>query len=265
MSTNGSLATPGRPDKDFGPIRDDYAFFEAHSTQAASDLDAYLPIAQAVMGAKAVLRMLDFGCGSGKFTAKLLRRLACPEQRLLLSLVEPQPLYREQACRDLASFTTSPISAAEALPGQMDGEVDMIVANHVFYYVPDLDGLLPRLVRAVGPGGVLMAAVSGHDNHLIAFWRRCFGLLGVPVPYNTAETVAAVLARHGVDAVREKLRYELSFEDTRENRATILRFLLAGHYGSLPEAEILRLFDPFARAGRIVMDMQNDHFIVRGG
>jgi hypothetical protein len=41
--------------------------------------------------------------------------------------------------------------------------------------------------------------------------------------------------------------------------------LLAGHYGSLPEAEILRLFDPFARAGRIVMDMQNDHFIVRGG
>ena len=58
--------------KAFGPIRDAYAFFQRHTTETEADIRAYLPHLLAVTMGDQPIRMLDFGCGDGAFTAALL-------------------------------------------------------------------------------------------------------------------------------------------------------------------------------------------------
>jgi len=262
--------------KDFGPIRDDYAFFEEHATEAADDLAAYLPGFHDAMTRRLTAcgaavpagspssrnRVLDFGCGPGTFSAKFLRRLGCPPDRLALSLVDPQPLYLGQAASALAGFTTSPIRSSAMLLPDAARSFDLILSNHVLYYVADLDTSVPAIVEALAPGGIFQTAIAGHDNPLIQFWVAAFAMLGRPVPYHTAESVAAVLDRHHITAATNTVPYDLVFPDSPENRARILRFLLAEHYALLPGADLLRLFDPYASSGTITIKTSSHHFVV---
>src|SRR5581483_5383129 len=138
---------PGQTTKDFGTIRDDYAFFEAQSTEGAGDLDGYARHF-ADLPSSGPLRVLDFGCGPGGFTAAFLTRLAAAPERLRLSLVEPADVYRQTATAALAPFTRHPIDAWPALPDDRVECFDLAVSNHAFYYVPDLEDALRRIVRA---------------------------------------------------------------------------------------------------------------------
>lgn len=262
--------------KDFGPIRDDYAFFEEHATEAANDLAAYVPGFHDAMtrrltalGAAAATqspgdrcRVLDFGCGPGTFSAKFLRRLDCPPDRLALSLVDPQPLYLGQAASSLAGFTTLAIRSSASLPSDAVRSFDLILSNHVLYYVADLDTTIPAIVEALAPGGIFQTAIAGHDNPLIQFWVAAFAMLGRPVPYHTAESVAAALDRHGITASTSTVPYDLIFPDSHDNRDRILRFLLAEHYPLLPQADLRRLFDPYASSGTIAIKTCSHHFVV---
>jgi hypothetical protein len=81
--------------KQFGPIHDDYAFFEAHATEAAEDLRAYGPPLHALTNKSELIRMLDFGCDAGEFTTKFLPLLRFPPEQLQLFLLEPDEVYRQ--------------------------------------------------------------------------------------------------------------------------------------------------------------------------
>src|SRR5262245_55459753 len=97
------------PEKDFGPIADDYAFFEEHATEAKEDARAYVARLGPMAPVAGILRMLDFGCGSGAFTARFLEQAGWPPGRLRLTLVEPVEAARRQAVARLGRFTESPI------------------------------------------------------------------------------------------------------------------------------------------------------------
>jgi SAM-dependent methyltransferase len=253
------------PAKDFGPIRDDYAFFEAHSDEAEADLAQYREPAAAVLRARGAqpLRLCDFGCGPGGFSARFLRQLGCPPAQLQLALVEPQPLYRDAAAAALAPFTAQPIAAHAALPDGAHAAFDLIVANHCLYYVTGFADVLPRLLRSLAPGGALLAAFAGRENALLRMWDACFAMLGEPMPYHTAEDLDALLARLGRTASGGRAPFHLRFPDTAADRWRILRFLLAERAARLPPARALALFDPYARDGRIDMPIEHRHFVVR--
>jgi hypothetical protein len=63
------------PEKDFGPIAADYAFFASQATEAEQDARAYVQQIGKFVPAKGMVRMLDFGCGSGTFTERLLKQI----------------------------------------------------------------------------------------------------------------------------------------------------------------------------------------------
>jgi trans-aconitate 2-methyltransferase len=270
------MPTSSTAAKDFGPICDDYVFFETHATEAEEDLAAYLPRFREAMtrrvaeldshaaehAANQRCRVLDFGCGPGTFSGKFLKRLGCPADHLALTLVEPQPLYREQAAAALARFSTAPVRAFAALPERKAGIFDLILANHVLYYVTDLDTVVPAIAQALAPGGVFQTAIAGHDNPLIQFWVAAFRMLGRPVPYHTAESVATTFARHAIPVTTCTVPYRLEFPDTPANRASILRFLLGEYFAMLEEDTLRSLFDPFAHAGAITIDTCSHHFVV---
>jgi SAM-dependent methyltransferase len=253
------------PQKDFGLIAGDYVFFETHATEAEQDARAYAAQLARMATTDGTVRMLDFGCGTGSFTARLLEQTGWPPERLRLTLVEPVDSVRRQAAARLASFSSVPVVESPALPAGTVGCFDLVLANHVFYYVPDLKALLSRLIDALSSSGLFLTAVGGRTNALFKFWTTGFELINRNIPYNTSEDVEAALQEQGADYQKEQVSYELTFPDTEENRLKILRFLLADHLVQMPRRPLLDLFDRHAHAGRIEIRTACEHFTVRPG
>jgi SAM-dependent methyltransferase len=250
------------PAKDFGPIADDYAFFETHATEAAEDSRAYVERLAGVVPAEGPVHMLDFGCGSGAFTLRFLRDVGWPSSRLRLTLVEPVDAARRQACARLAASSGQPVVDWQALPSGTTDRFDVVLANHVLYYVPDLPAHLAGLIDAMTPEGVFLTAIASRTNVLIQFWITGFHLLGREVPYNTSEDVEASLRRSGAVYQKRDVPYRLAFPDTKANRLRILRFLLAEHLAQMPNRPLLDLFDPYASSGRIRIETASEHFAI---
>lgn len=251
-----------RTTKDFASLRDDYAFFESHATEAEADLRGYQSSFPAVRHRSGLVRMLDFGCGSGSFSQRLLEQLAIPPERLRLALVEPVAAYQQEALQRLASFTRQPVETWAELPSNLPSQFDLILANHVFYYVPDLETVVPRLLDALAPSGLLLTAMAGQRNTLIQFWNRCFAMIGRPVPYHTAEDFEAVLSRNPRPFWKQDIHYVLSFSDTEAHRLKILRFLLGNYFNAGPRQAMLNLFEPFTRGGTIVIPIVHEQYVI---
>ena len=258
--------TPTNSTKDFGPIASDYAFFEDHSTEAHQDLAGYAAILESMCASRSnpgLVRMLDFGSGPGNFTAKFLKLLASSKNALSLALVEPVDAYREQAVESLSQYTALPIRACAHVETCLESRLNVVLANHVFYYVPDLENTLSTLLAKLAHGGVFMTSIAGLDNTLIQIWQACFAMLGKPMPYNTSEDVQQAFAKLGVAATMQKIHYRLEFPDTAENRLSILRFLLADYLRELPSEDVVALFDPYvANSGLVSMRIQHDQLCV---
>jgi SAM-dependent methyltransferase len=251
------------PEKDFGLIADDYAFFESHATEAEADALAYAERLRDVVPSDGTVRMLDFGCGSGTFTARFLKQIGWQPVRLRLTLVEPVESVRREAVARLAGLTATPVTDAATLPTGLAGSFDVVLANHCLYYVPGLRDPVTKLIGALSTDGVFIAAIASRTNALIEFWIKGFALLGQEVPYHTSEDVESVLKELDADYEQQQVAYELAFPDTQMNRMRILRFLLADHLARIPQRPLLELFDQYVRSGRVVIPTASDHFTIR--
>jgi len=247
--------------KDFDPIRDAYAFFEEYSTEAEGDINGYLPHLAAIRRATSAVRLLDFGCGPGTFSAKFLSKASFGEDRLQLTLVEPVEKYRRQTAVRLEKFTNHPVNAWRTLT-TTGACFDLILCNHVLYYVSDLGKTLGDLLNTLVPGGLFLTSIAGHANVLIQFWKQGFAFINEPVPHHTAEDVEESLERMGWSYRKQITPYELAFSDSEENRLMILRFLMGNHLVKLPRKPLLDLFEPYAREGRIVINTFSEQFVI---
>jgi trans-aconitate 2-methyltransferase len=252
-----------QPAKDFGPIAEDYAFFETHTTEAAEDARAYLERLRDVVPATGPVRMLDFGCGSGNFTERFLTLADWSPQRLELTLVEPVDMWRRSAVERLGKWTAKPIENTATLPSDAVDGFDVILANHCLYYVTDLRGQLERLIAVLATSGVFVAAIAAMSNALMEVWTVGFGLLGVEIPYYSSEDVETALKELDAEYDKQPVAYELTFPDTEENRLRILRFLLADHLARMPQQPPLDVFDRYRRGGQIEIATGSDHYAIR--
>jgi trans-aconitate 2-methyltransferase len=180
-----------------------------------------------------------------------------------LTLVEPVESARRQAVARLADYSAFPVADSAALPDRFAESFDLILANHVFYYVSDLQSQLRTLIDALSDSGVFVAAIASRTNMLIEIWITGFRLLGREIPYHTSEDVEAALRRLGVDYQKQQVAYELKFDDTVENRMRIIRFLLADHLAEMPQPPLLDLFDRHSHAGEIDLQTASDHYTIR--
>jgi SAM-dependent methyltransferase len=254
---------PETSHKHFGPIRDDYAFFQQHSTEAEEDIRAYMPHIRPLSRGDTPIRVLDFGCGDGEFTAEFLLRSGFPQKRLWLSLVESDATYLHQAVDRVQACTPHPVRAWSRLPLHLHACFELILVNHVLYYVPDLEGTLSALLRALATPGLFLAAMSGLDNALTQFCLRCFDGIGQAFPFWTAADCEVALAHLGEAYGKEDVSYECVFPDTEEHRLHMRRFLLGSAYHAVPRRALSEGFDPYTYAGQIVMRPVHQHFMVQ--
>jgi SAM-dependent methyltransferase len=226
--------------RSYAGVRDDHAFFLAHTDQTER---LSMAVAERLASLPEGARILDYGCGRGAFLEAVLERLGWREARL--TLVEPDAAFLSEAARRLSRFEV--VSA----PRVLDGPQDVVLAAQVLYYVKDLRATLEKLLA---PGGKVMVALGGRAKVTTQLRRSAYQMLGMSFPFYLAEDVERVLTESPWRWSSQKVPSTLAFPDSKENRLSLLRFLLGDLLPKLKEAEVLALFDRFRRGEQLVME-----------
>ena len=102
--------------------------------------------------------VLDAGCGSGKITLELIRRV--PRGTVYAVDAAPSMVrHAQEAVGDRATALCQDL-AELSLPEP----VDVVFSNATFHWIPDHDALFAALARNVKPGARLVAQCGGKGN-----------------------------------------------------------------------------------------------------
>jgi len=118
-------------------------------------------------------RILELGCGPGLFWASNANRIPADWQ---ITLSDFSPGMLQAAQQTLAQgprrFNFQVIEA-QAVPYGNDS-LDVVIANHMLYHVPDRPRALSEIRRVLKPGGRLYASTVGeqHLKEMAALGRR---------------------------------------------------------------------------------------------
>jgi trans-aconitate 2-methyltransferase len=150
--------------------------------------------------------VLDAGCGSGRVTAELARRV--PDGRVYG--VDVSRSMFEHAQRALNGRAT--ILCQDLVALQLPEQVDVVFSNATFHWIHDHERLFAALHRALEPGGRLLAQCGGYGN--IDAFRRAADEVAAeerfapyfegwkrPWNYATAEETSERLDRAGFQKV----------------------------------------------------------------
>jgi SAM-dependent methyltransferase len=144
-------------------------------------------------------RVLDLGCGAGRFVAALRDAGADPVG------VELAEGALERARRNVPGAELHALDAGGAIPLE-DASVDLVWCSEVLEHVPDTAGLLSEVRRVLRTGGRLLVTTPSHDlprRALIALARfdRHFDPLGQHVRFYSRRSLARVLGEFAFEAV----------------------------------------------------------------
>jgi trans-aconitate methyltransferase len=141
-------------------------------------------------------RILDLGCGDGALTETLVAA-GCE--------VVAVDASAEQVAGAQARGLDAHVARAEALT--FDRQFDAVFSNAVLHWIPDADGVIDSVFRALKPGGRFIAELGGagcvrtiREAVTAALNRR--GLDGAaydPWFFPTAERYGAMLTRRGFE------------------------------------------------------------------
>ena len=246
---------------DYAEIRGDFEFFIAHSTETAAQIAAFGQHMAWLAERSTPARMLDFGCGAGAFTERLLRAVGPSPEHLVLTLVEPVSAQLEEAAQRLASLASRVVVAGPDVEGTADGLFDLIIANHSLYYVAEPAATAAALLQRLAPGGRLIAAMLDHGNALAGIWKAGFAAANMRFPFTLAEQLEAILDRPGFALARETISYKIGFPDREEAKRRILRFLLGAGSKHLSTAQVNALFEPYRRGDQVLIATTYPHLV----
>jgi trans-aconitate 2-methyltransferase len=102
--------------------------------------------------------VIDAGCGSGRVTAELAKRL--PGGRVIaVDASEAMVVKARERLGESASYLVADLSQLE-----VDEPVDLIFSTATFHWILDHDRLFRRLRTALRPGGRLVVQCGGEGN-----------------------------------------------------------------------------------------------------
>ncbi len=159
--------------------------------------------------------ILDLGCGPGRWFATVQKIL--PDTHYFGIDLHPGMLETHPQRRTLI------VGNALNLP-YASGTFDVVMANHMMYHIPDIEGAIHEIRRVLKPDGVLMATTNSVHNmpELQVLLHRAVTLLvspgtdrfQTPLPPSdlfTLETGTRLLSRHFYAVARYDLPSALVF------------------------------------------------------
>lgn len=249
----------------FGDSRDAYLFFQQQSTESANTIDALVYEISERLPDRLGGKVLDFGAGDGVFLHKLFYALGTdtvPSSQI--TVVEPDPIFREAAAQRLRAFSIGEPTCHEFLRDVSGVEFNAMLANHSLYFVEDIAGTVTLLQHKLAPGGFLFATMACSSNAIVQISERLFSRIQVPRPLLREADLNRTLVEKNVAFSRRKISSTLRFEDNESNRRLIVRFCLGPHFSTFGRrGDLLDVFDDFKRGDEIVCDLDDFLFAVR--
>jgi ubiquinone/menaquinone biosynthesis C-methylase UbiE len=148
------------------------------------------------------LKILDIGCGTGQFAAKVLRRF--PAARLFgLDLCES--MIQKARSRSAGHFTLVRADS-QKLPFA-DDSFDIVTCSHSFHHYPDQPRVVAEMHRVLRPGGRLFIADGDRDG----LWGRLI-FDGIVVAFEGAvrhlplRDFRELLSQSGFEAIEQSRR-----------------------------------------------------------
>jgi SAM-dependent methyltransferase len=150
--------------------------------------------------ARAGERVLDLGCGAGRFVAALQAAGADPVG------VELAEAALERARANAPGADLRRLADDGSIPLE-HGSVDLVWCSEVLEHVGDTAHLLLEVRRVLRPGGRLLVTVPYHGRLKVAVialasFESHFDPLGQHLRFYTRRSLAATLEHAGFDAVR---------------------------------------------------------------
>ena len=151
---------------------------------------------------KSGARLLDVGCGPGRFWAVNAKTLP-PD--LDLTLADLSPGMVDEAVRNVAAVdgkwrsVSGKVADVCALPFD-DDSFDGVTALHMLYHAADKDRAVLEIARVLKPGGALIATTNGSGT-MAELHALAHAVFGTP-PYDfgsasfSLESGEAILKRH---------------------------------------------------------------------
>lgn len=212
-------------------------------------------------------RVLDVGCGPGHFLERLQTGA-----RAVDAIGVDLSLGMAKKARGRGGVTA--VASAEALPVP-DEALDVVLAMHMLYHVPDMERAVGELRRVLRPGGVLVASTLGRI-HMVKLRRLADAAMGderLPrpsdrfrlengAPYLRSAFSSVEIDRTGGDVVLAETAPAIAFLDS--SRDFYEPFLSAGQSWDDVLARVERaLKAELVQAGEIRIDTQMGVFVCR--
>lgn len=109
-------------------------------------------------------RFLEVGCGNGQLWLNLeperLRDRQIYVTDLSSGMVEDAAGLLKSSSRDFLTFETQDCQSLS----YEDGSFDVVIANHVLFYVKDMDRALGEICRVLRPGGLFFCSTYGREH-----------------------------------------------------------------------------------------------------
>lgn len=105
-------------------------------------------------------RVLELGCGTGQIWAG---RAVPGGGQVILSDFSPLMVRKASALLGDAPGFCFEQADIQAIPHE-DAAFDAVIANHMLYHVPDINGALAEVARVLKPGGTLYATTTGEHS-----------------------------------------------------------------------------------------------------
>ena len=140
--------------------------------------------------------VFEIGCGTGRLWKTNARRLGPGWDITLSDQSAGMVAQARAALAGVAHPFRFEVCPADRIPRE-DASVDVVIANHMLYHVPDLAAALAEIRRVLKPGGALYAATNGagHMRELDALYSRARAVVAPSLSEGFGLTVLEGMAR----------------------------------------------------------------------
>lgn len=250
--------------KDFSNILDAYNFFKEHSTEyEANRCEVVLMLEQSNLLKKGI-SILDFGSGDGEFLSDLYTKIDFNKFDPRLYIYEPVEYNQESAKLKLSSVGYDSLTVLENVDDFPEATLDLILVNHVLYYVENLGHTISTLISKLDKNGQLWILMASDDNSLIKLWGAFFEKLGMKIPYFLTADLKFILENKFIEySQTKKIKSAFRFINSPENRNHMARFLLGNYSNQFDDETIKETISSYEKNDEIDLPLCDILFMIR--